>query len=284
MKRPFCIWIVTPPDYLFTRAFESQAEALQASFAELGINAPIVTDPSQVRGTAIVFAANMLGYIGAAPPSDLIVFNMEQIDRDSHDWPGYIDLLRRHRVWDYSDRNIANLKSDYGIDVVAKCGLGYMPILTTVSQGPEDVDVIFIGSTNERRVAVLHELMAHGKTVWHGRHVYGKERDEFVARGKLQINLHYHTAHVFEISRVSYLLANSRCVVSETGLDEALEAPLRGGVAFCAYDELVPTCLRLLDDVEERARIARRGFELFSAMSQTPMLLDALRATFPGEF
>ena len=84
----------------------------------------------------------------------------------------------------------------------------------------------------------------------------------------------------FEIVRVSYLLANRKCVVSETGQDEALESPLRKGVAFVPYGRLTAACLQLLQNNEERSRLAEAGFESFRACSQVPMLKNALAAQF----
>jgi hypothetical protein len=80
--------------------------------------------------------------------------------------------------------------------------------------------------------------------------------------------------------RVSYLLANRICVVSETGDDESMEEPYRDGIAFSSYENLTETCLRLLADNEGRMQLGSRGFGLFSARSQVEMLKAALRSDF----
>jgi hypothetical protein len=107
---------------------------------------------------------------------------------------------------------------------------------------------------------------------------YGEERDALIARAKIVLNLHYFDAQVFEIVRVSYLLANRKCVVSETGRDTALEGPLREGIAFAPYDSLAQTCVRLLQDEAARRRLAEAGFNCFRACPQVPMLERALAA------
>ena len=91
--------------------------------------------------------------------------------------------------------------------------------------------------------------------------------------------LHFYEAQVFEIVRVSYLLANRCCVVSEAGFDTKLEASVGDGVAFVPYDAVVATCLRLLSDDAERTSLAQRGFDCFRSQSQVPMLKRALDAT-----
>jgi hypothetical protein len=90
------------------------------------------------------------------------------------------------------------------------------------------------------------------------------------------LNVHFYESQIFEIVRVSYLLANRKCVVSETGHDTALEEPLKGGIAFTAYTDLASTCLRLLEQADERARLGKKGFECFSSLSQVSMLKRAL--------
>jgi hypothetical protein len=278
-SRHFSIWIVSPPGYLHSRCFEEVALSLQAAFAALGFDVPIVTDPVRIRDWALVLGANLLTSMSIVLPPRLILYNLEQIQKDSA-WlkTAYIDLLRRYPVWDYSERNISALKELYGITNVTLCGIGYMPVLSRIAAAAEDIDVLFIGSMNGRRRAVLEEIAGHGENVSSAFNTYGEQRDGVIARAKLVLNLHFYEAQVLEIVRVSYLLANRKCVVSETGHDEALEAPLRKGVAFAPYGRLTAACLQLLQDNEERLRLAEAGFECFRACSQVPMLKNALAA------
>src|ERR1051325_5883258 len=62
-SRTFSIWIVTTPGYPHSRCFEEVALSLQAAFADLGFDAPVVTDPALVRGRAVVLGANLLPVI-----------------------------------------------------------------------------------------------------------------------------------------------------------------------------------------------------------------------------
>jgi hypothetical protein len=278
-SRHFTIWIVSPPGYPHSRCFEEVALSLQAAFRTLGFDAPIVTDPLQIRDWALVLGANLLPSMSIPLPPRMVLYNLEQVQGDSV-WlkTAYIDLLRRHPVWDYSQRNIDALKELYGVSNVTLCGIGYMPVLSRIVPAAEDIDVLFIGSMNARRKAVLEEIAGHGKIVSAAFNSYGEQRDGVIARAKVVLNLHFYDAQVFEIVRVSYLLANHKCVVSETGRDEALEAPLRPGVAFAPYESLAATCLELLRDDGERLSLAEAGFECFRTSSQVPMLTHALNA------
>jgi hypothetical protein len=275
MTTAFCIWIVTPPGYSHSRCFAEVALALREAFAALGVDAPIVTEAGAVRGIAIVLGANILAEWQTALPPQMILYNLEQIDAAST-WitPSYLALLRRFSVWGYSARNIAALEK---LGITARlCGIGYMPGLSRIASAPKDADVLFIGSINERRVRVLDAIAATGARVATGFDVYGARRDAMIARARIVLNLHYYEARVFEIVRVSYLLANRACVVSEEGADGDLEAPLKDGIAFASYENLAATCSRLLADETARAALAQRGFERMSALSQVAMLERAL--------
>ncbi len=277
MQRQYCIWIVTPDGYVHSRCFEEVALALRDAFAQLGIDAPIVTDASAIKGTAIVLGPHLLQYVSY--PQDLILFNLEQIYQNPAVMtPAYLDVLRRFPVWDYSASNIEALAA-HGIKA-ALCGVGYAPSLTRIAPAPvKDVDVLFIGSMNERRAQVLQQIQAAGAVVMVAFNSYGAERDALIACAKVVINMHFYEAKVFEIVRVSYLLANRVCVVSETGLDTDREAHFAGGVAFADYDNLVQTCLTLLRDEAARDAIAQKGFERIRALPQLDMLKRALAAT-----
>jgi hypothetical protein len=273
-QRKFCIWIVTPDGYLHSRCFEEVALSLREAFAVLGHDAPIVTDATEVRGTAVALGGHFLARI--PHPPDLIVYNLEQLARNA-EWivPGYLDTLKRFPVWDYSTHNVAAL-AQTGIKA-ALCGVGYMPALTRIKPAPrKDIDVLFIGSMNPRRAQVLEQLRAEGVAVHAGFNLYGEERDALIARAKIVLNVHFYPAKLFEIVRVSYLLANRVCVVSETGHDSELEGPFQGGIAFAGYSGLGPACLRLLQDEAMRERIAQRGFEQMRSLSQVDMLRRAL--------
>jgi hypothetical protein len=276
MQRQFCIWVVTPDGYTHSRCFEEVALSLREAFAALGMDAPIVTDALQVRGTAIVLGPHLMQYL--VYPRDLILYNLEQVYQNPRAMtPGYIEILRQHPVWDYSTRNIATLAA-HGIKA-SLCGIGYMPALTRIQPAPvKDIDVLFIGSMNPRRGQVLDQIGSRGAVVTVAFDSYGAERDSLIARAKIVLNLHFYQAKLFEIVRVSYLLANRVCVVSETGLDAELEAPFAGGVAFAGYEGLASACLRLLADEAARDRIAEKGFEQMRALSQLDMLKRALAA------
>lgn len=277
-----CIWIVHAPGHPSGSLVIGEfAKALQDALVALGYDAPIVTNAADIQDWAIVICPSLLPYCTDVIPKDkLILFNMEQVQKDSA-WfasGAYLNLLKQYPVWDYSEHNITALQS-WGLSNTVHCGIGYMPSLSVIEPRYQDIDVLFYGSMNSRRQQLLEALLKRGVHVV-APTLYGEKRNAFIARSKIVLNIHYYEAKLFEIVRASFLLSNRVCIVSESGNDVALEEPYRDGIAFAPYEELVETCMDLLADAPRRAEIAETGFKLFSQQSQAAMVKRALETTF----
>jgi hypothetical protein len=274
MPPSWCIYVVSPIRYAHAEAFSEMAQTLHHGFEKLGIEAPIVRNRWELRGTPVVLGANLLPRhpLQSPLPEDSILYNLEQVEEGSA-WlqDDYLDLLRRYRVWDYSSHNIAELKR-LGIDGVRLCEIGYVPELSRIPHHTEDVDILFYGSLNQRRRRVLKQLAAKGAKVKYLSGTYGLLRDTWIARSKIILNIHYYEAKVLEIVRLSYLLGNGRFVVSERGKDATLEAPFEKGMVLDSYEMLVPQCLTWLQHAEARQAIAAEGQRIFSARDQAEFL------------
>jgi hypothetical protein len=272
----YSIWIVTPPNYQHSHAFDEVAVSLDAAFSALGLQCAIVREPSRLGDLTIVLGGNLMSAVPPPEGKRLVLFNLEQIMPNST-WltADYLSLLGRYPLWDYSEGNIAEL-ARMGIQA-RHCGIGYMPELTRIEAAPQqDIDVLFVGSINDRRLNLLKKISALGANVQPVFNVYGEARDALIARSKIVLNVHYYEARVFEIVRVSYLLANKICVVSETGSDIEFERRFEPGITFAPYDNLAEACMRLLHDPAERLSLAQAGFERMASMPQTDYLRVAL--------
>ncbi len=187
--------------------------------------------------------------------------------------------FRRYPVWDYSRANIERLAAR-NVPRPTHVPIGYVPELTPIAPAHEDIDVLFYGSPDDRRRAVLDALSARGLRVESLFGIYGDSRDAWIARSKVVINVHLdgYKSQVFEIVRVSCLLANRRAVVSERGAHPSEERDLEPGIAFADYDELVDRCVELVGDERARRELGERGYQAFSARSQVEILRRALSA------
>jgi hypothetical protein len=258
----FAVTIVSPPNYPHTEATREVAESIYHGLVALGHDA-ILTARTDCSGRRhIVLCPHLLPHVQTPLAAGSILYNLEQIGPGGAGMqPRLLDLFRRHPVWDYSRRNIEEL-SRLGIRDVRHLPIGYVPQLSRIPRDEEDIDVLFYGSLNDRRQAILSPLRMRGVKVEAAFGVYGSQRDRLIARAKIVLNLHYYESKVFEVARVSYLLANERFVVCERGCDAAEDAEFAQGVVFADYGDLVEACVAYLGRPDERQRIAQAGFEL----------------------
>lgn len=279
-KDRHCIWIVTPRGYSHSHAFDEVALALQSAFEALGGSAPIVTDMGGFAGRVpIIYGGNLLPpEIVEHLPPDSVVINLEQVSNDSA-WMNarYMTVLQSFPVLDYSPRNRDNL-AGLGIVHAGLLEIGHSPCLTRIEPAAEqDIDILFYGSMNERRADLLRALIRCGLNVVHLFDVYGARRDAVIARAKVVLNIHHYASNVFEIVRVSYLLSNRVCVLTEGDIaDPALQA-YQDGLAIEPYEGLVERAKRLVAHPEERRAIAEQGFAAITRRSQADMLMAVMQ-------
>jgi hypothetical protein len=274
------IWLVTPAGYAHNECNREYVESFRDAFRALGYASEVVSDHTRlnVNQPALIIGAQLLSEMPL--PKNWIIFQTEQVSEGSS-WlkSAYMNHLRNQPIWDYSHGNIEELAK---LGITAHfCELGYMPGLTRIAPAPaEDIDILFSGSMNERRAAILKPLQDKGiKLQWLPPGPYGKERDGWMARAKIILNLHFYEAKIFEIFRCGYAMANRKCIVSETGLDLTLEQPYYDGIAFTGYNGLIDSCLKLLADEPQRKALADRGFEIFSARNQVDIFKSAMEQT-----
>jgi SAM-dependent methyltransferase len=271
----FQIVLIRPPAYLHTEAFREIAETLQFGLRSIGQKAEIAENVFDSAATNLILGAHLL------PPDQVrqvprgsIVYNLEQIGGAQLP-PAYYELACQHQIWDYDPRNIEKWRAIGCSYAPVHVPIGYVPELTRIVARAHDIDVLFYGSLNPRRNRVLSSLKDRGVKVHTVFGVYGRERDELIARSKLVLNIHFYDAKVFEIVRVSYLLANSKAVVTEGG-SHNLDEGLTNAVFVCPYESLVDGCLSLLQQEEERRKLEARGFQWFSRRKESDILNSAL--------
>ncbi len=137
--------------------------------------------------------------------------------------------------------------------------------MTFIEKRAEDIDVLFYGSTNPRRNRILNNLYERDINVHSIFGKYGAERDSFIARAKILLNLHYFENGIFEIFRCSHLFANSKCVISEHGCDKDLDTTHAQSALFYEKENIADACLYYINHERERKEVEKRAFKEFSS-------------------
>ena len=273
MKLAVCI--VSHPTYIHSEAFREVAQTLLWALAELGHDV-VMTDRALVPDRrTIVLGSNLLSRFPQPVPDDAILYNLEQVESSRWFDESHLALLRTHQVWDYSPRNARALEL-LGVPRVTVVPIGWAPCLRRIELHLEpSIDVLFYGSMNERRNLVINELKARGVAVVPVFSIYGAGRDDLISKAAIVLNLHYFDLGVFELVRVSYLLANGCAVVSE-GYLAADEIPFQAGVAFAPYSRLADVCCALLKHPTELDKLAKAGQRIIESRPMTQYLAAVL--------
>lgn len=289
MQKIDTIYICSPRAYIHSQCFFEAALGMREALSAFQVPPTVTTDSRRVSGKTLVFGAHLFpANNGTIEGGDYIIFNSEQVRPDSS-WfsPGYLDNLRRYPVWDYAYENIERLLA---LSITAHyCPIGYSPCMSNIQRqesativgggtkhsyvdfapwgatasttpaGEQDIDVLFVGSLNERRLKIIESIRAGGIPVVHivG---YGAYRDRLIARAKVALNLHYYDDSPTEHFRLSHLYANRKCVVQEG----------RGDIAG--------VCAELLKDDSARSVYETASFDEFSKLS----FKDTLRSLLKG--
>lgn len=279
MPEKFGIVQIKPAKYVHAAAFDEIAYGLMAGLLELGHKALHQTNAIVPDGRNIVLGAHLLHKSALESlPKDTIIYNFEQLSRDG--WfmnSAYQHALSSFEVWDYSEKNIEYLKAlDEPVNV-KHVPIGYAKALSNIpKQSKQDIDVLFYGSMNDRRNKIIKDLKAAGMRVSVLTGVYGAQRDAAIARAKVVLNMHFYETQIFEIARVSYLLANKKAVVSEVNPETHIDPELVECVKFAEYDALVEACKEIVSDEEKRHALEQAGFEGFSGLKQSDFLAQVL--------
>ncbi len=281
--RRVAIVTIEPEGNPHSAAFEDLASGFECALRSLGATVERRRNALDSAGVNLLLGAHLIGSQDLADqiPGNTVIVNLEQLSGfDVSSRPAYLSLLRRLAVWDYSLRNIDELRRITQNPRVRHFSIGYTREMTRNLVSPEQpVDVLFYGSINARREAILKDLAAAGLNVKHLFSVYGAARDQAIAEAKVVLNMHFYKDSIHEIVRTSFLLANSKAVVTECGARTEIEEDIRSAMVAVPYEELVRSCVALVRDEGQRRALERRAFEIFAKRDQARILRETIATT-----
>lgn len=196
-------------------------------------------------------------------PKNYIAVQLEQSGVPNTNWftPLYFKLLNGAiEVWDYSIRNVNNLKKHITVPLVY-VPLLYMKHLTYEERlvTKKDIDILFMGAMNNRREDILNKLRENGLNVYMADtyNLWDEERNNIVKRSKILLNIHYYESAILETTRLSYALSLGECfVVSEPSTDKLLDREYSKFVEFGSnVEEIVKKCKKILEMSEEMLKM-----------------------------
>jgi hypothetical protein len=260
------ICIIAPAGYAHSACFLEAAFLLKSALGSLKIPCEMKANELAEDRINILIGCHLLQHGDHLAKFRYIAYQFEQITAPGGPFSENLKQVLKHAnaVWDYSRENIAFLKTQ-GI-VAQYVPLGYHQALEQISQAAhKDIDVLFYGSITPggRRAAILNALMAmkdiRVKTLFG---VYGRERDAWIARSRIILNIHHYSSQIFEAVRVSYLLNNKCFVLSETSNDYPYK---KVSLPLVPYDNLVESVNQFLAREDEIETLRNQLYEQFKS-------------------
>ena len=247
-----------PRPFVFTEAAVCLVDAIRAA----GHAAEHVHNRIDPAAWSIV-----LGATPALPPGVELdprrcaVFNFEQLGGQSAiGTPEYRRWLADWLVLDYHSRNVEFLRAENGPQQQAY----ELPIVPSprlaepAGDEPKTVDVLFFGTPNPRRDAVLRALQDAGLTVEIVAGAYADELAPAVRRARIVLHVHFYESALFPVVRMVQPVARGIPVVCEDSVFSAGADWSASGIRFAPYSQLVAACQALLQaPQEQRERAAR---------------------------
>ena len=267
------VCLIKPKNYIHYLALQELAELIHFSVLELGLKSQITfnycdNNPSTKN---IVLGAHLLNdNLIEDIPENTIIFNTEQIESITENWKKKILNLAKKNIifWDYSQYNLDYLSKT--INIKGKLfQIGYQKELNRINHNiDKNIDVLFYGSINARREHIINKLKDRKINVKTLFGVYGKERDDLIAKSKLILNMHMYDSKIFEIVRVFYLLSNSIPVISEVGSDTKFNNDFLDLICKSTYENIEKNIIYLLENDKKRIELGENGLNAIKKFPQ----------------
>jgi len=230
----------------------------------------------------------VLGYhnfAGKELPSDYdcIIYQLEQFPGYKNDpYPhllkmkekALVTLKSAKAIWDYSEQNIDFL-AEKNIDALYK-PIGFHPKMERINHRTDkDVDFLFYGCNSERRHKIL-QVLADEYNFRSLFGVYGEQRDRWIARSKIVVDIHFFESKLFDEVRTSYLMNNRAFFI----LEETPHKKYTDTLVYASFDDFVETCKYYIERPTEIKKKAELAFENFSKYKESAFLEEVLDKTF----
>ena len=277
---------VLPNDALNLRAYQEVIDTVRWGLEQLGHHTTYSVNSICENARNIIFGGHLDPPLVIRSPADSIYYNMEQIrgnpQYDPQDTNIFVRLVSSTlQIWEYSGANMETWARLNPAQPPKLVPIGYAPLLTRIEPAPrQDIDVLIYGSVGERRLTVftaLSNLVNAGISTVFACGLFGEARDSLIARAKIVLNVNYLTrGRIFEIVRVSYLMANAKAVVADVSPDTYVESDIANGVVLVPLENIAEVCLRLIANEERRHQLERDGFASIARRDIRSFLAAAL--------
>ncbi|GAB4115505.1 MAG: hypothetical protein Fur0014_17780 [Rubrivivax sp.] len=238
---PVHLSIVQPPGYVHALGLLDPARYLRHQLRRFG--AQVTLGKNRLRADAVNLVLG--AHLGFDPTLlrrfACLIVNLEQLGEDGATLPAaYLQLLQRAAVVDYDAANVASYATDPGdVPLLRFLHAPYLAAAEALPLSERPIDLLFIGSMNDRRRAFIERVEHCGIAVTvFDKPVYGPERDQFVRQAKAVLNCHYYESSRFEQVRAFQCLSLGTPLISERRRQTRAPAAFESSVHWLHEDEI----------------------------------------------
>ena len=265
---------IEPSGFQHAGAWYELAELIMHGFLRAGFDCSTSINRFAPNRLNIVF-----GVMHVTPdmerllPNNTLLFNTEQLVSLSKDFnhQSYMNIRflaqKGYGFIDYSAANISVLES-WGATEVILMPLGFVPELHRLRNIKPMHDLLFYGGRNRRRIELLKKIKDTGVNLHYLHGVYGQERDHFIERSKIVLNLHLYDSEIFELVRVNYLMHNKVCVLTEINETTIIDEQLKELFVCSPRERLASSALDILEQPDVITRKASLAYDWLRSRPQ----------------
>lgn len=212
--------VLQPAGYVHSLGLLDAALFVEFQLKRLGVRTQVSKNRLTHGAINLIFGAHLGFDADLTRDYTCVIVNLEQIGQGgAHLNAAYRQLLAQSLVIDYDIGNV--LACGKAPDDVPLIQFGFAPYLKAAPSTPQDlasrpIDLLFFGSLNARRNALLERIKLTGRAVSVvNTAVYGPERDDIIRSAKAVLNLHHYDTARFEQVRAFLCLSLGTPFVSE---------------------------------------------------------------------
>ena len=199
---------------LTNKKLESVANNLSNYFSNMNINSDIVYEINKVEQDKneiyIILYVKYFTEQNNILPEKYIIYQMEQVRSNMFTKEYYKILSYAYKILDFSSANDFYYSKINRKDIL----INNFPLTCEVCTHNTEYDILFYGELNLRRLTILKLLQKKFNIVIRN-DIFGKERDNYIKRCKIVINLHYYHDACLETCRINEVLKFNKLVISE---------------------------------------------------------------------
>jgi hypothetical protein len=145
-------------------------------------------------------------------PKNYILYIIEQETSSFFTDKNYLNMIKNAKyIWDFRINKIDLLEYPLSKYYYLTC-----PFLYTSNKNLCEpiYDIFFFGTQNDRRTKILEKISKKYKVIM-GFSVSGNEKEEYIKKSKIILNLHYYKDVMLETCRINEILNYNKIIISE---------------------------------------------------------------------